>query len=114
MIMQDENGIRYYLKISKIARLSNVYLAQDIPAIFQDQRRYCHSSLWRLIRCKDKVRIVRLNCLQYKNKYEHSGITFMNILVYVLMPMSLSNVYQNDKKILLWHKNVNGEINDSW
>ena len=60
------------------------------------------------------MRIVRLNCLQYKNKYEHSGITFMNILVSVLMPMSLSNVYQNDKKILLWHKNVNGEINDSW
>ena len=30
MIMQDENGIRYYLKISKIARLSNFYLAQDI------------------------------------------------------------------------------------
>ena len=26
MIMQDENGIRYYLKISKIARLSNFYL----------------------------------------------------------------------------------------
>ena len=45
MIMQDENGIRYYLKISKIARLNNFYLAQDIPAIFQDQRRYCHSSL---------------------------------------------------------------------
>ena len=58
--------------------------------------------------------LVRLNCLQYKNKYEHSGITFMNILVSVLMPMSLSNVYQNDKKILLRHKNVNGEINDSW
>ena len=38
MIMQDENGIRYYLKISKIARLNNFYLAQDIPAIFQDQK----------------------------------------------------------------------------
>ena len=45
MIMQDDNGIRYYLKISKIAKLSNFYLAQDIPAIFQDQRRYCRSSL---------------------------------------------------------------------
>ena len=45
MIMQDENGIRYYLEINKIARLSNFYLAQDIPAIFQDQRRYCHSYL---------------------------------------------------------------------
>ena len=37
MIMQDDNGIRYYLKISKIAKLSNFYLAQDIPAIFQDE-----------------------------------------------------------------------------
>ena len=36
MIMQDENGIRYYLKISKIARLRNFYLAQDKPAILQD------------------------------------------------------------------------------
>ena len=45
MIMQDENGIRYYLKINKISRLSNFYLAQDIPAIFQDQRRYYRSSL---------------------------------------------------------------------
>ena len=86
MIIQDENGIRYYLKISKIARLNNFYLAQDIPAIFQDQRRYCRSSICKLIRFKDKVRIVRLNCLQYKNKYEHSGITFMNILTSVLMP----------------------------
>ena len=58
--------------------------------------------------------IVRLNCLEYKNNYEHSGITFMNILTSVLMPMSLSNVYQNEKKILLWHKNVIREINDSW
>ena len=86
MIMQDENGIRYYLKISKIARLINFYLAQDIPAIFQDKRRYCRSSICKLIRCKDKVRIVRLNCLPYKNKYEYSGITFMNILTSVLMP----------------------------
>ena len=38
----------------------------------------------------------------------------MNILTSVLMPMSLSNVYQNEKKILLWHKNVIREINDSW
>ena len=45
MIMQDDNGIRYYLKISKIVKLSNFYLAQDIPTIFQDQRRYCRSSL---------------------------------------------------------------------
>ena len=82
MIKQDENGT-------------------DILAIFQDQRRYCRSSICKLIRCKDKVRIVRLNCLQYKNKYEHSGITFMNILTFVLMPISLSNVYQNEKKILL-------------
>ena len=101
MIMQDDNGIRYYLKISKIVKLSNFYLAQDIPTIFQDQKGYCRSSLCRLIRCKDKVHIVRLNCLQYKNKYEHSGITFMNILTFVLMPISLSNVYQNEKKILL-------------
>ena len=43
MIKQDENGIRYYFKTSKIARLSNFYL--DILAIFQDQRRYCRSSL---------------------------------------------------------------------
>ena len=44
MIMQDEHGIRYYLKISKIAELSNFYSAQDIPAIFQDQRRCSRSS----------------------------------------------------------------------
>ena len=37
MIMQDDNCIRYYLKISKIAKLSNFYLVQDIPAIFQDE-----------------------------------------------------------------------------
>ena len=79
MIMQDEHGIRYYLKISKIARLNNFYLAQDILAIFQDQRRYCRSSICKLIKFKDKVCIVRLNSLQYKNKYEHSGITFMKI-----------------------------------
>ena len=45
MIMQDENGIRYYLKISKIARLSNFYLAQDIPSIFQDETSLAFSRL---------------------------------------------------------------------